>query len=307
MPLSYAELEQFYEGLVSRARSRGITCAITSGMACVAFGVAQATKDCDLLCVPDAAGDFFKLLGEADLGGQMPSYRGHLTAPLDSRWLRGGWTSHFVWDTPGVEAYLDIFGVAPRGSSPWEAELQGFYAGPHIVAEMKRTNREKDWPFATALGVKLLETGDPRGWLHLFNYDVLVQTARKLCCPAAMVALRPALALLIEADERLEFALKGEIEFWNRLDRLRLEVYGRAVRPYMLAVKADHRSSAPSLAGQHQARLEHAEQLLPVSPLRQYGIQRLIDEAQAQAARFLPPGALRWLPDAGKCFNLLAE
>jgi hypothetical protein len=49
MPLSYAELEQFYEGLVVRARGRGISCAITSGMACVAYGVAQATQDCDLL------------------------------------------------------------------------------------------------------------------------------------------------------------------------------------------------------------------------------------------------------------------
>jgi hypothetical protein len=236
----------------------------------------------------------------------MPSYRGHLTPPLDSRWLGGGWTSHFVWDTPGVEAYLDLFGVAPRGSSRWEAELQGLYAGPHTVAEMKRTNREKDWPFATALGVKLLEAGDPRGWLHLFDYEVLVQTARKLRCPAAMVALRPALALLAEPDERLELALKGEIEFWHRLDQLRVKVYERAARPYMLAVKGDPRSSAPALAVQHQVRLEHAGQLLPVSPVRQYGIERLIDEAQARAARFLPPGALRWLPDAGRCFSLLA-
>lgn len=207
MPLSYAELEQFYESLVSRARSRGITCGITSGMACVAFGVAQATKD---------------------------------------------------------------------------------------------------WPFATALGVKLLEAGDPRGWLHLFNYDVLVQTARKLCPPAAIVALRPVLALLGEGDERLELALKGEIEFWNRLDQLRMKVYERAVRPYMVAVKGDPRSSDPALAVQHHARLEYAGQLLPATPLRQYGVERLIDEAQAQAARFLPPGALRWLPDAEKCFNLLA-
>src|SRR5665213_1307374 len=45
MPFSYAELEEFYEGLVARARRRGIACAITSGMACVAFGVSAATKD----------------------------------------------------------------------------------------------------------------------------------------------------------------------------------------------------------------------------------------------------------------------
>ena len=75
MPFSYAELERFYEGLVNRARSRGITCAITSGMACVSFGVSEATKDCDLLCSPDSAGELLELLGEATLGGHLPHYR----------------------------------------------------------------------------------------------------------------------------------------------------------------------------------------------------------------------------------------
>jgi len=307
MPLAYAELENFYEGLVARARSRGIPCAITSGMACVAFGVAQATKDCDLLCAPDLAGEFLKLLQESSLGGQGPHYRGHLTAPLDSRWLRGGWTSHFMWKVPDLEAYLDVFGVAPRGSVPWESDVAGFYAGLHTVAEMKRTNRERDWPFTTALGVKLLEAGDPRGWLHLFNFEVLVQTAEKLRCPETMVTLRPALALLTGPDERLELALKGEVEFWNRLDQLRLKVYERAVRPYLLAVKADVRSRNPSLEVQHEVRLEHAESVLPTSPLCQYGIERLIAEAKDQAARFLPAGALEWLPDARGCFSFLAE
>jgi hypothetical protein len=108
MPLSYAELEHFYEGLVTRARRRRIACAITSGMACVAFGVAQATKVCDLLCAPEGADKFLGLLEEASLRGHLPTYRGHLTPPLDARWLRGGWTSHFVWDAAGAKAYLDI-------------------------------------------------------------------------------------------------------------------------------------------------------------------------------------------------------
>jgi hypothetical protein len=307
MPLSYAELELFYEGLVARAQGRGIACAITSGMACVAYGVAQATQDCDLLCTPAAAGEFLDLLGEESLHGQLPSYRGHLTPPLDARWMRGGWTSHFVWKAAGAEAYLDIFGVAPRGSSPWEAELQGFYAGPHTVAEMKRTNRGKDWPFVTALGVKLLEAGDPRGWLHLFSYEVLVQTAAKLACPADMVALRPVLGLLASGDERLEVALKGEMEFWNQLDRLRIRVHEHAVRPYMLAVKRDRCSGDPALHTQHLVRVEHAERLLPVNPLRQHGLERLIGEARAQAARFVAPGALEWLPDVRGCFIGLSE
>ena len=183
--------------------------------------------------------------------------------------------------------------------------LQGLYAGPHTVAEMKRTNREKDWPVATALGVKLLEAGGARGWLHLFNYEVLVQTAEKLSCPEAIAALRPALALLVGGDPRLELAVKGEIEFWHRLDQLRMKIYERGARPYMLAVEADRRAAQPSLAVQHGVRLEHAEKWLPVNPLRQYGLERLIAEARDQAARFLPAGALDWLPDVRPCFNLL--
>jgi hypothetical protein len=99
----------------------------------------------------------------------------------------------------------------------------------------------------------------------------------------------------------------GEVEFWNRLDQLRLKVYERAVRSYMLAVKGDPRAGNPDLAVQHESRIEHAERVLPVSPLRQHGIDRLTAEAKVQAARFLPAGALDWLPDASACFSFLAE
>ena len=55
------------------------------------------------------------------------------------------------------------------------------------------------------------------------------------------------------------------------------------------------------------AAREHAERMLPISPLRHYGVDRLIVEAKGQAARFLPTGALDWLPDARACFSILAE
>ena len=123
-----------------------------------------------------------------------------------------------------------------------------------------------------------------------------------------MIALRPALSLLAEGDDRLEIALKAEIEFWHRLDHLRMKVYERAVRPYMLAVKGDPLCDAPSsLAEQHEARLKHAEQVLPDNPLRQFGIDRLIEEAKAKTAQMLPSGALHWLPDADECFKFLAK
>jgi hypothetical protein len=297
MPLSYAELEQFYEGLVARARSQGIPCAITSGMACVALGVAQTTKDCDLLCAPDAAGKLLDLLDEASLAGCLPSYRGHLTPPLDARWLRGGWTSHFHWETPGAEAYLDVFGVAPRASSPWEAELHGFYAGPHTVAEMKRTNREKDWPFVSALGAQMLEARDPRGWLHIYDDALLLTFAAAAKIPAEFLKRRPLLELVATNDPRLRAALHAEIQFWHELDRARGGVYRRAVRPYMMAVTRSRLPARAALLKQHAIRVRCAEEFLPLTPLADYGVDRMIADARAALAEMVHPGTLEWLPD----------
>ena len=201
--MTYAELESFYLDLVSHARESGITCAITSGMACVHYGVAQTTKDCDLLCDPEKADLFFDLVASTRLKGATPSYRGNLSPPLDERWLAGGWTSHFVWrtsDDDGGDALLDVFGVPPRASSPWQKEIEGFYSGRHTVAEMKRTDREKDWPFATALGVQMLETGDRKGWLHIYEEEKLRIMMKERPLPGNLLSSRPVLRLLRDGD-----------------------------------------------------------------------------------------------------------
>ena len=208
----------------------------------------------------------------------------------------------FCLASPDQEAYLDVFGVAPRASTRWEEDLHGFYSGPHIVAEMKRTDRDKDWPFATALGVKLLEAGDTRGWLHIFHYETLLRVAEKVPCPPEMIAKRPVLRLLAARHERLEVALKSEIQFWQQLDSCRLRLYEKAVRPYMLAVKRAPGSDAPDLLAQHHCRVKYAIEILPQNPLRDYGLDRLISEASERAARFVPPGSLEWLPNPREHF-----
>lgn len=116
----------------------------------------------------------FRLLVNTEFLGVNCSYRGHLTAPLDQRWQRGGWTSHFQGKHGGDFAHLDVFGVAPRATSSWELETRGLLASMHTVAEMKRTDRPKDWPFADALGVKLIEAADLRGWLHMMPQSSLI-------------------------------------------------------------------------------------------------------------------------------------
>ena len=306
MPFSYAELEQFYKGLVTRARARGIPCAITSGMACVAFGVSEATKDCDLLCAPDSAGELLDLLGEAALGGQLPHYRGNLSAPLDARWIRGGWTSHFVWAPADSGAYLDVFGVAPRSSSPWETEIQGFYAGPHTVAEMKRTNRDKDWPFVTALGARMIEMGDERGWLHIYDENLLRTFGKAAKQAADFFKRRPVLELAANKDPNLRAALRAEIEYWHELDRARMRIYEKSVRRYMVELRKSRLPPNAGLSLQHDLRVRCAEKHLPMNPLRDYGVARMISEARESLAQVIHPAAMAWLPDVREYFRLVA-
>ncbi len=300
--MTLAELEEFYHGIVRSARERGVTCAITSGMACVHYGVATSTKDCDVLCSPAEAGLLFEIVAEAAAAAARPVYRGHLTAPLDHRWLRGGWTSHFEWPTTPAPAHLDVFGVAPRGSTPWTADFRGLFVHPHTVGEMKRTDRQKDWPFATSLGLRMLSEGDLRGWLHIFDHETLLGAFEKVPCPPEIIAQRPSLGLLVQGDERLDIAVRGEIEFWHQLDKLRMSIHRRASRRYVVAAGRHPEADAPDVRIQHSVRVKLAEELLPSAPLLEFGLDALVAEAREKARRYAPPGSLEWLPDARKNF-----
>jgi len=203
----------------------------------------------------------------------------------------------------GTEACLDIFGVAPRSSSRWEAELEGFYASRQTVAEMKRTNRDRDWPFVTALGVQMIEAGDARGWLHVFDEELLRKLTQAAPPPMDLRRRRPVLALAISGDPRLHSALHAEVQFWHELDRVRLRVYEGAVRPYMRAVKRSAATAGASIAIQHATRISCAEKYLPLNPLADYGVKRMIEEAKQALAQLVNPAALEWLPEVQDHFK----
>ena len=203
-----AELQTFYERLVRRLRDRGVVCAITSGLACVHYGVAESTKDCDLLCQTGSFGQLLDLLSTTQLRGDDCCYRGNISPPLDERWHRGGWTSHFEWGGGENAVTLDVFGHPWRESFPWGQGVMGLYASPRTVAEMKRTNRDKDWAFVTALGVRMLEAGEQEGWLHIFDADTLMEWIGQECCPPELTARRPALRFAMQGDSRTAGAPK---------------------------------------------------------------------------------------------------
>ncbi|MSU59213.1 MAG: hypothetical protein EXS35_13775 [Pedosphaera sp.] len=305
--ISYAELERFYEGLVMKLRERGVVCAITSGMACVHYGVAETTKDCDLLCHSGSFNVLLDLLGETEISGHRCGYRGNLSPPLDARWHRGGWTSHFEWVAPTGALTLDVFGHALRESSPWPRDVFGLYAGPHTVAQMKRTNRDKDWPFITALGTRMVEADDERGWLHVFDANALAELLKEHDCPPDIVAVRPAIRLVQETDPRAAGALNAERKLWAEHDRLRIKILERHLRPYVSAVRRARAGRDLSLLADHAVRVECAGQHLPENPLRDYGLEKIVAEAKAGLVEtgVLPESALTWLPDVMIYFKWL--
>jgi hypothetical protein len=306
--ISQAELDRFYEGLITEVRARGGVCAITSGMACVQYGIAQSTKDCDILCSVESLTTLLGVIRESRFHGVGGSYRGHLTPPLDRRWLAGGWTSHFEWEVEGAKAHLDVFAVAPRGSTDWTKGISGLLVGMHTVAEMKRTDRGKDWPFANALGGKLIESGELDGWLHIFEVDSLKELFKTVPLPDDIVAKRPALQLLRDGDPRLKQAVFGEVTFWQELDRHRIRLHEGFIKKYMLAVKRDPAVRDPELLTQHTLRVKHAETLLPHCPILDYGIDRLIADAKQSTAELVASEVLNWLPNIKEnFFGLRAE
>lgn len=304
MNLDQFAIIEFYLELVRRAHERGICCAITSGMACVAYEVAEATKDCDLLCDPEMDEKFLALLAESPLGDVACRYWGYISPPLDARWHRGGWTSHFEW--PGTEAFLDVFGIAPRARSAWQEEMRPPYAHPHVVADMKRTARGKDWPFISALGVKLVEQGDTRGWLHLYDAERMRDLYLKYpSIPAAVIQARPLLALVPEDDRILAAALNAERIFWECLSKRRVSHYENALRPYLVEVRKRSAGKTLSLFEDHELRVSCAQEHLPENPLSVAILHEMMSEAREETLLMVAPGLERWFPDVIPNFTRL--
>lgn len=291
-------MDGFYRELVTRLRRGRVPCAITGGLACVAFGVVEHTEDCDLICRPDGAGVLLAILAASEFRGSRCHYRSALSAPLDQRWLGGGWTSHFTWDIGTSERpFLDVFGVPPRVTGPWERRYRGPFADRGTVAEMKRTRRRKDWDQATALGLQMLKRGDEAGWLQLYDAEVLVQLASRLPCPRRLLGVRPVLRMAFNRDPLLSRAVETEVEFWSKLDAGRIRVYEVAGRPYAVAVMQQRKSVKRPLLEEHAERVKLAERLLPMDPLHEHGIEPLVAEAREATMLGLNPQLRDILPD----------
>ena len=180
----------------------------------------------------------------------------------------------------------------------------GIYARHNVVAEMKRTSRAKDWPFATGLGGLMLMEQNPSGWLHIYDINVLKHSLRTSEVPADLLTSRPLLKLAPFDDAlKVKRILMAEQAFWSELDEIRVRIFQRHLRPYVSAVR---RASAGrrdmSIIDSHAIRVGCAEQHLPQQPLRDHGLERMLEQARNNVAVTVGKDVIEWLPTAESHF-----
>src|SRR5262245_26883705 len=134
-------------------------------------------------------------------------------APLDVRWMAGGWSSHLEFRERGLRVRTDFFTRPPRVTAPELARMWREQEGrdppfvdARLLAELKKTDREKDYAVIGELARimtdprdKLLCSRSPRDLIEL------ARTHPKLL--EELKTARPLLAEVGRGRERVEEAL----------------------------------------------------------------------------------------------------
>ena len=253
-----------YFDLTEEFNAEGIIAVLTSGQAVVYYRISMMSKDGDWILreTPEACQRVLAVL-------ERHGARYRLGAPLDVRWLAGGWSSHFeLADSGGRRIRCDFVSRPPRVAPE---ELPGLFEpeGPvealrvvdiEPLIRMKQTQRAKDYPVIGELA-RLLPpereiewTTDPDRILALAS--VYGERSSRAPVQAALTGGSPE-AVVVE--------LAKELDRLQQRDRARLKTYTTASEAYMREFQASDLGSL-RLRDAHQRACELAERLLPQVP-----------------------------------------
>jgi hypothetical protein len=247
-----------YFDLTRTFNAEGPVAILASGQAVVYYRLAIMSKDGDWV-VRETSAACARILDV--LAGYRAVYRPG--APLEPRWLAGGWSSHFEFsDDKGRRVRCDFFSRPPRVGAARLARLFDERTDPLMVVDleslirMKRTQRAKDHVVIGELAARLppekeLEfTTDP---------DRLLALAPTLDTARERAAVRAAAA---GDRDGVVVALARERDAQQRADRVRVEAYVTAAAPFMAAF-ARLSASDRRLPEAHARVVTLASQLLP--------------------------------------------
>ena len=257
----YLELTEEF----NRGRLRAL---LSSGQAVVVHRLAIMSKDGDWILREDEEAMNHVL---ETLSSKGAFYR--FGAPLDLRWLAGGWSSHFELRREGLRLRTDFVTRPPRIppeqlAHMWkEAEATGDdVVAPEPLAALKLTNREKDYAVVGELARLMIE---PRQqFLYSRSSRDLIQLAEAYPAELAeAVGQRPLLTQIAEGREALEEALDRERRTLMHANEERLARYQGAAEAWASIWQAEQRQiEGLSLLEAHRRLVSRAEGVLPFEP-----------------------------------------
>ncbi len=241
---------------------------LAGGQAVVLHGLAMMSKDGDWV-IRETTEACAHILGV--LAPYGASYR--FGAPLDVRWLAGGWSAHLEFIRDGVRVRTDFVSRPPRLNS---GELAGLwrnaaasalpFAPPAELAEMKKTVREKDYAVIGELA-RLLDDPERQLLYTRSARDMLDLAAQHPGLVTRLAELRPVLRSIALGRDALEEALDRERRRLMRADEDRLNAYMTAASRWADAWPATQRIIADLPLEQAHARMvDRASGLLPQRP-----------------------------------------
>jgi hypothetical protein len=253
----------------------GPVAVLASGQAVVFYRIAIMSKDGDWIIreSPEACDRVRAVLAHHGA-------RHRPSPPLDSRWLAGGWSSHFEFaDERARRIRCDFFSRPPRVTPARLREMFDASASaerlrvvdPETLVRMKQTQRAKDYP-AIAEIARLLAGG--RELLYTTDPDRILALARSIEAAVDRPSVRAARESA--GRERVVVELAREIDQMQQRDRARVERYVAASTRYLDEFRRA-RVDEMALPEAHQAACALAGEWLPVVPA---GLEP--DDADAQ-------------------------
>ncbi len=249
----------------NRGRLRAL---LSSGQAVVFHRLAIMSKDGDWIVREDD--EALRHILEV-LAAKQSRYR--FGAPLDRRWLQGGWSAHLEHREGGLRLRTDFVSRPPRIDARQLAAMwsKADASGVPVIdleplAALKLTNREKDYAVVGELARRMT---DPRQQLRFSRSarDLIDLAARHADLVQELLGTRPALAAIAAGRDALEEAIDRERRQLMRSNEVRLDRYRAAAEAWARQWPAvEARMRELPLTEAHAMMTRFAAACLPFAP-----------------------------------------
>lgn len=255
-----------YVQLTRRFNEGRVRAILAGGQAVVLHRLAMMSKDGDWILREEAESVEHVL---RVLDGQSAHYR--FGAPLDARWMAGGWSAHLEFSCEGLRVRTDFVTRPPRLKPDrlaqiWREQESGRelpFLGARDLVETKKTNREKDYVVIGELARELPGV-DERFLCSRSARDLMELAEKHPDRVAALAKERPLLAKVKEGIEALERELDAERRHLIHANEQRLMRYMDAAQAWAARwPDVSARMAKLSLVEAHAVMVESALGALP--------------------------------------------